>query len=84
VKPIRHLAGRGRPEAGRFRVRLGPIPHKNRHPGMCLQPLGYGGGLSIGEQGQGPPPGEIQRVIWACASSMYQVSRWSDAVLGKA
>jgi hypothetical protein len=28
VKPVRHLAGRGRPGAGRFRVRLRPIPHE--------------------------------------------------------
>ena len=61
MKAIRHLAGRGRPEARRFRVRLRPIPHEDLDPGMGLQPLGHGRGLPIGEQGQGPPPFEVQQ-----------------------
>jgi hypothetical protein len=28
---------------------------------MRLQPLGHGGGVPVGEQGQGPPTGEIQQ-----------------------
>ena len=61
VKPIRHLAGRGRPEARRFRIGLRPIPHEHLDPGMGLQPLGHGRGFPVGEQGQGPPPGEVQQ-----------------------
>jgi hypothetical protein len=49
MEPIRHLAGRGRPEACRFRVRLRPIPYVHLAPGMRLQPLGHGRGLPVGE-----------------------------------
>jgi hypothetical protein len=61
MKPIRDLAGRGRPEAGGFRIRLRAVPHEPLDPGMGLQPLGDGRGFPIGEQGQGPPPGEVQQ-----------------------
>jgi len=49
MKPIRHLAGRGRPEARRFRIRLRAIPHEDFNPGLGLQPVRDGGGLSVGE-----------------------------------
>jgi hypothetical protein len=61
VNPIGHLAGRRRAEARRFRVRLGAIPHEDLDPGMGLQPLGDGAGLSIGEQGQGLPPFQVHQ-----------------------
>jgi hypothetical protein len=60
MEPIRHLAGGGRPEARRFRVGLRPISHQHFDPGMRLQPMGDGTGLSIGEQGE-RPPGEVQQ-----------------------
>jgi hypothetical protein len=61
MKAIRHLAGRGRPKARRFRVGLRAVPHEDLHPGMGLQPLGHGRGFAVGEQGQGSPPGEVQQ-----------------------
>jgi hypothetical protein len=61
VKPVRHLAGRRRPEARRFRIRLGPIAHNDLNLGMGLKPRGDSGGLAIGEQGQGPPLCEVQQ-----------------------
>ena len=61
MEPIRHLAGRGRPEARRFRICLRPIPDEHLDPGMGLQPLGHGRGFPIGEQGQGPPPFQVQQ-----------------------
>jgi hypothetical protein len=61
MKAVGHLARHGSPEARRFRIRLCPIPHEDLHPGMRLQPLGYGGGLSVGEQTHGPPPFEVQQ-----------------------
>jgi hypothetical protein len=60
MEAVRHLAGRGRPEAGGFRIRLGPIAYNDLHSGMRLQPPGDGAGLAIGEQGQGPPPFKVQ------------------------
>jgi hypothetical protein len=59
MKPIRHLARRGHPEARRFRVGLGPIPHQHLAPGLRLKPRGDGAGLPVGEHGQGPPPFQI-------------------------
>jgi hypothetical protein len=50
----------GRPEARRFRIGLGSVPYDHLNPGMGLQPLRYGRGLPVGEEGQGPPPGEVQ------------------------
>jgi hypothetical protein len=47
VKPIGDLAGRGRPEARRFRIGLGPIPHEHLDPGMGLKPLGDSSGYGI-------------------------------------
>jgi hypothetical protein len=61
MKAVGHLAGRGRTEACRFRIRLSPIPHEDFNPGMCPQPLGDGRGFPIGEEGQGPPPREVQQ-----------------------
>jgi hypothetical protein len=61
MEAIGHLAGRGSPKARRFRVRLGPIPHKHLDPGMGLQPLDDGSSLPIGEQDEGAPPGEIHQ-----------------------
>jgi hypothetical protein len=55
VKAVGHLTGPGRPKAGRFRIGLGPIPHEDLHPGMRLEPRGDRRGLSVGEEGQGPP-----------------------------
>jgi hypothetical protein len=60
-KPLGHLTGRGRPEARRFRLRLGPIAPKDLTPGMGLKSRGDRGGLALGEQGQGPPPCEVQQ-----------------------
>jgi hypothetical protein len=60
MKVVRYLAGRGRPEAGGFRIRLGPIPHEHLNPRMRLQPPGDGAGLASWEQGQGPPPFKVQ------------------------
>ena len=61
MEPIRHLAGRGCPEARRFRIGLRPIPDDHLDPGMGLQPLGHGRGFPVGEEGQGPPPFEVQQ-----------------------
>jgi hypothetical protein len=61
VEPIRHLEGLGCPEARRFRVGLGPIPHEHLNPRMGLKPLGDSDSLPIGEEGQGTPPGEVQQ-----------------------
>jgi hypothetical protein len=61
VEPIRHLESRGRPEARRFRVRLGAIPYAHLDPRMGLKPLRHGRGFPVGEEGQGPPPGEVQQ-----------------------
>ena len=61
MEAVGHLAGGGRPEARRFRIRLRPIPDDHLDPGMGLQPLRYGRGLSVGQQGQGPPLFEIQQ-----------------------
>lgn len=60
VEPIGHLEGLGCPEARRFRIGLGAIPHDYLDPGMSLKPLGDGRGLPVGEQGQGPSPFQIQ------------------------
>jgi hypothetical protein len=57
---VRHLTGRGRPEAGGFRTRLGPIPPAPLTSRMRLKPRGDGAGLAIGEQGQRPPPFKVQ------------------------
>jgi hypothetical protein len=59
VKPIRHLARLGCPDAGAFRVCPGTIPHEDLDPGTRLQPLGHGSGFPIGEQGKGSPAFEI-------------------------
>jgi hypothetical protein len=61
VKPIGHLAGGGRPEARRLRLRLRAIPNNDLHLGIRLRPLGDGCGLPIGEEGQRTPPGEVQQ-----------------------
>jgi hypothetical protein len=61
VKPIRHLAGRGRPKARGFRVCLGTIPHEDLNPGMCLQPLGDSRGFPIREHGERAPPFQVQQ-----------------------
>jgi hypothetical protein len=61
VEPIRHLEGLGCPEARRFRIGLGPIPHEHLDPGMCLKPLGDSDSLPIGQDGQGTPPGKVQQ-----------------------
>jgi hypothetical protein len=61
VQSIRHLAGRKHPEARCFRVCFRAIPHEDLDPEMGLQPLGDGAGLSIGEQGQGPPPFQVHQ-----------------------
>jgi hypothetical protein len=60
MKAVGHLAGRGSPGARRFRVCLRAIAHKDLKPGMGLKLLGDSGSLPIGEEGQGPPPSEIQ------------------------
>lgn len=59
-EPIRHLAGSGRPQVGRFRIRLRPIPDIHLNPGMGLQPLRHGRDFSVGKQGEGPP-GEVHQ-----------------------
>jgi hypothetical protein len=61
VKSICYLAGRRSPKARRFRVRLRTIPYEDLDPVMGFKPLGDGAGLSIGEQGQGPPPFQVQQ-----------------------
>jgi hypothetical protein len=61
MKAVGHLARRGRPHARRFRVRLCPIPYVHLDPRVCLQPLRHGRGFPVGEEGQGPPPFEIQQ-----------------------
>lgn len=61
MQAVGHLARRGSPGACRFRVRLCAIPHEDLHPGMRLQPVRDRGGLSVGEEGEGPPPGEVQQ-----------------------
>jgi hypothetical protein len=48
MKAVGHLAGGGRPEARRFRIRLRPISDDHLAPGMGLQPLRHGRGLSVG------------------------------------
>jgi hypothetical protein len=59
MKAVGHLARRGRAEARRFRVGLRAIPHEDLHPRVGLKPRGDRGGFPVGEQGQGPPPGEV-------------------------
>jgi hypothetical protein len=59
LNPVRHLARRGRPGAGTFRVRLRAIPPKHLDPGMRLKPRRPGGGLPIEEEGEGAPACEI-------------------------
>jgi hypothetical protein len=61
MKAVGHLAGGGRPEACRFRVGLRAVPHDHLDPGMCLKPPGHRRGFPVGEQGQGPPPGEVEQ-----------------------
>ena len=61
MKPIRHLAGRGSPGARRFRVGPRAIPPEALDAGRRLPPLGDGGGLPIGEQGQRAPSCEVQQ-----------------------
>ena len=61
VEPIRHLEGRGGSKAGRFCIGLGPIPPEHLDSGMGLQPPGDGGSFPVRQQGQGPPPFEIQQ-----------------------
>jgi hypothetical protein len=61
MKPVGHMEGRRGSQARRFRVGLTPIPHEDFNPGMRLQPPGDSNRLPIGEQGQRPPPGEVQQ-----------------------
>ena len=61
MKAVRHLAGRGCPEARRFRIRLRAIPHDTSTPGWACSHCGHGRGFPVGEQGQGPPPFEVQQ-----------------------
>jgi hypothetical protein len=63
MEAVGHLAGRRRPQAGGFRIRLRAIPHDHLDPGMGLQPLRHGRGFPVGEQGQGAPPGEVHQVV---------------------
>jgi hypothetical protein len=59
MEAVGHLARCRSPCARRFRVCLRAIPHEDLDPGMRLQPLGHGGGLPIGEQGERSPAFEI-------------------------
>ena len=54
MKPIGYLAGRGRPEARRFRVCFCLIPYEDLDPGMHLQPLGHpqAGVLPLGTEAE--------------------------------
>jgi hypothetical protein len=61
MEAVGHLARRGRPCACRFRIHLRAVPHDHLDPGMGLQPLRYGGGLPIREEGQGPSPSEVHQ-----------------------
>jgi hypothetical protein len=49
MEAVGYLAGRGRPKACGFCIRLSPIPYEHLDPGVCPQPLCDGAGLSIGE-----------------------------------
>jgi hypothetical protein len=59
VNPIGHLARRRSPDAPCFGVRLGPIPHEDRHAGLCLQPLGDRRGFPIREHRERAPSCEV-------------------------
>jgi hypothetical protein len=83
VKAVGHLAGHGRPESCRFRIGLGPIPHEDFNPGMRLKPRSDRRGLSVGEEGQGPPPFKVQQegavgVALAQGKIVHAEDLWGD------
>jgi hypothetical protein len=59
VKAIGHLDGVGGTLSGPLRIGSGPIPSDHADAGMGLQPEGAGLGLTIGPEGERPPPFEI-------------------------
>jgi hypothetical protein len=61
MNPLRHVARRGRPEAGRFRVRLGPVPDQDLAPRRRLKPRGDSRDFPVGQQGQRPPPCQVHQ-----------------------
>ena len=63
MKPIGHLADRGRPRAGGFRIRLGAIPDKHLDPGMRLQPLGHGPASRSGSRATGRRRSRSNRLV---------------------
>jgi hypothetical protein len=61
VKAIGHLDGVGGALSGPIRIGSGPIPSEHADAGMGLQPEGEGLGLTIGQEGERPPPFEIDQ-----------------------